>query len=254
MPATSGEILLIAAEIAGKIRCDAPRIHCLTNTVAEPLTANALLAIGAVPSMTSHGPELSEFVSGAQGLLVNLGTPTATSAECRQLAAGIASDLNTPWVLDPVMVDRSNARRDEAVNLLALRPTMVRGNQEEMNALDGPLADFSGVTATTGEADRIVQRDTVAHVHGGSPMLTQVTATGCALSAVIAAFSACHTNAFEACAAACASYAAAGAEAASKAGGPGSFSVALLDALSTISLPMLNTWMGGKISGQGDLI
>src|SRR5690349_24608581 len=63
-----------AAEILARLRVRRPRVHCITNTVAQNFTANALLAAGCVPSMTVSVEEVGAFVSGAQGLLVNLGT------------------------------------------------------------------------------------------------------------------------------------------------------------------------------------
>ena len=63
-----------AAEILARLRVRRPRVHCITNTVAQNFTANALLAAGCVPSMTVSVEEVGSFVSGAQGLLVNLGT------------------------------------------------------------------------------------------------------------------------------------------------------------------------------------
>src|SRR5215467_6943708 len=63
-----------AAEILARLRVRRARVHCITNTVAQNFTANALLAAGCLPSMTVSAEEVGYFVSGAQGLLVNLGT------------------------------------------------------------------------------------------------------------------------------------------------------------------------------------
>ncbi len=62
-----------AAELLARMRARAPRIHCITNAVAQNFTANALLAAGCVPSMTLSPEEIGPFVASAQGLLVNLG-------------------------------------------------------------------------------------------------------------------------------------------------------------------------------------
>ena len=42
----------IAADIVARVRKTRPRVHCITNAVAQAFTANILLATGAVPSMT----------------------------------------------------------------------------------------------------------------------------------------------------------------------------------------------------------
>jgi hypothetical protein len=39
-----------AADLIERLRARRPRVHCITNAVAQNLTANVLLAAGAVPS------------------------------------------------------------------------------------------------------------------------------------------------------------------------------------------------------------
>ncbi len=51
-----------------------PRVHCVTNAVAQTFTANVLLAAGAIPSMTISADEIGAFVARADALLINLGT------------------------------------------------------------------------------------------------------------------------------------------------------------------------------------
>ena len=46
------ELPAIAADILERLRERRPRVHCITNAVAQNFTANMLLAAGAVPSMT----------------------------------------------------------------------------------------------------------------------------------------------------------------------------------------------------------
>ncbi|HEX2255390.1 MAG TPA: hydroxyethylthiazole kinase, partial [Afifellaceae bacterium] len=53
-----------AARLFVSVRQAEPRVHCLTNGVAQAFTANVLLAVGAVPSMTSDPAEVGAFVSG----------------------------------------------------------------------------------------------------------------------------------------------------------------------------------------------
>ena len=63
-----------AADILQQLRARGPRVHCITNTVAQNFTANVLLALGCVPSMTLAAGEIGDFVARSQALLVNLGT------------------------------------------------------------------------------------------------------------------------------------------------------------------------------------
>lgn len=118
---------------------------------------------------------------------------------------------------------------------------------------------FGSVVAVSGAVDIIVQGDRVARLSNGHPLLTSVTGGGCALGAVMAAFlgaaraggddgrdadgdsgdgdpSARHTvaDAFTATCAAVTTYTVAAEIAALHASGPGSFAVALLDALAAV--------------------
>ncbi|MEZ5865559.1 MAG: hydroxyethylthiazole kinase, partial [Geminicoccaceae bacterium] len=62
-----------AAGVLVRLRAERPRVHCLTTFVAMQLTANLLLAAGAVPSMTMDAREMPAFVETSRALLVNLG-------------------------------------------------------------------------------------------------------------------------------------------------------------------------------------
>ena len=84
----------------------APRVHCITNTVAQAFTANGLLAVGARPSMTLSLEEIGAFVASADALLVNLGTFDAERRAAIDAALEVARERGLPWVLDPVLIDR----------------------------------------------------------------------------------------------------------------------------------------------------
>ena len=99
----------IAADVLARIKGRAPRVHCITNSVAQAYTANVLLATGAVPSMTIAPEEIAAFVAGADALLVNLGTLDPERRAAIAMAVAAAGD-RVPWVLDPVFIDRSPER------------------------------------------------------------------------------------------------------------------------------------------------
>ena len=63
-----------------------PRVHCITNAVAQNFTANMLLAAGAVPSMTLSPEEIAAFVARSDALLVNLGTFDRERREATEIA------------------------------------------------------------------------------------------------------------------------------------------------------------------------
>src|SRR5271165_2235478 len=83
---SADELVAQAAAILDRVRTRTPRVHCITNAVAQNFSANMLLALGAVPSMTIAPDEVGEFAARADAVLVNLGTFDAE----RRTAAEIA--------------------------------------------------------------------------------------------------------------------------------------------------------------------
>ncbi|MEM1022520.1 MAG: hydroxyethylthiazole kinase [Myxococcota bacterium] len=234
------------------IRTQGPLVHAITNYVAMDLSANALLAIGASPAMIHAEEEAAEFAPLASALTINIGTLSGPWVRAMEAAADAARARGRPVVLDPVGAGATGYRRRVALGLLG-KSDLVRGNASEIRALVEEGAAGKGVDATddaqsalslaqtmaksrglvvamTGEVDIVTDGARGARVRGGHPWLTRVTATGCALSAVVAA--ACTVGpAYEASLAALALFKDSGERAASRSQGPGSFRVAFLDAL-----------------------
>jgi len=251
-----------AAPLIERVRSTSPLTHCITNAVVTGFTANVLLAIGAAPAMVDIVEESGMFAGVASGLLVNLGTPTPEQRGASREAVAGAAAAGTPWVLDPVAIGALPVRTALAHELVAQRPTAIRGNASEILALarmsaggrgvdatDTPdaaadaaasLAErFGSVVAVSGEIDLLTDGDRVIRIANGDPLLTRVTGGGCALGAVMAAFlgAARGTDASPLIAVASASlfYTVAAERAARLSVGPGSFAVALLDALAETS-------------------
>src|SRR5258708_35489317 len=103
----AGELPHPTADILARLRARSPRVHCITNAVAQAFTANVLLAAGAVPSMTIAPKEVRAFVQRADALLINLGTFDAERQKAALASVAVAGKARTPWVLDPVVIDRS---------------------------------------------------------------------------------------------------------------------------------------------------
>jgi len=239
-----------ASDILARLRHRGPRVHCITNTVAQNFTANVLLAAGCVPSMTLSPEEIGPFVSGAQALLVNLGTFDAERREATTIAVETAVSHKLPWVLDPVLVDRAPARAAFARELIGRRPTVVRLNHTEFAALAGNKPSSSEAVAyarangivvgLSGETDLVTDGEQIASITNGHPLMTKITAMGCAGSAVVAACLTVESDAIRAAVAALAIVGIAGELAAEKSSGPGSFATAIIDALYSLDGPMVS--------------
>jgi len=243
----------MVAELLRRLRTEPPLVHCITNYVGMDLSANALLAVGASPAMVHAREEAAEFAGLASALLVNIGTPSPPWVEAMHAAAAAARDHGRPVVLDPVAAGATAYRREVSRELLDQGVDIVRGNASEIRALTGAygggrgvdstdpveaalepareLARASGaVVAATGARDLVTDGARVVEVRGGHELMTRVTALGCALSGLVAAFAAIADDRFDGVVAALAIMKAAGLRA-GNAAGPASFRTQLLDAL-----------------------
>ncbi|MBX6328769.1 MAG: hydroxyethylthiazole kinase [Pseudolabrys sp.] len=237
----SDDVAQGAAALVARLAARKPRVHCITNAVAQNFTANALLAAGCVPSMTLSPEEIGAFIAQADALLVNLGTFDAERREAARAAVAAATERAVPWVLDPVFIDRSALRTEFARALLLRGPAVVRLNHAEFAALAGapPTAETARerarrhktVIALSGEVDIVTDGARTAQIANGHALMGRITAMGCAGSALVAAALAVETDAWLAAAAALAVLGIAGEIAGETAQGPGSFAAAFLDAL-----------------------
>jgi hydroxyethylthiazole kinase len=235
------ELPAIAADILERLRDRRPRVHCITNAVAQNFTANMLLAAGAVPSMTIAQKEVRAFAARADALLVNLGTFDPERQRASLAAIGVANKAGIPWVLDPVFIDRSPPRAAFARKLVAMKPRALRLNLAEFGALAGGKTDEAAlarfakarrtVVGLTGERDLVCDASRRAAISNGDPLMARVTAMGCAASALVGATLAVEPDAWKAVAAALIVIGVAGEMAAARARGPGSFAMEILDAL-----------------------
>jgi hydroxyethylthiazole kinase len=233
------ELADLAADVVTRIKSRAPRVHCITNYVAQNYTANILLAAGAIPSMTISPGEIGAFVASADALLVNLGTFDAERRAAVDAALDAAERGQKPWVLDPVFIERSPARAKFARRLVNRRPAVVRLNQREFAALAGEAGekpqDFAQahktVIAVTGGHDMVTDGERSVTVSNGDPLMSVVTAMGCAGSALVAAALAVEADPWLATNAALIALGVAGEVAAESAPAPGRFASWIIDAL-----------------------
>lgn len=254
--------LLSSAQLAHSLQLlhqQTPLVHCMTNDVVQTFTANVLLALRASPAMVIDATEAAQFAGFADALLINVGTLTCDRRDAMLAAVEAARLAGTPWTLDPVAVGALTLRSTFCQQLLSLQPAAIRGNASEILALANQTAGGRGVdsvhqadaalsaaqelaqahqtlVAVTGEVDYITDGTRTLAVAGGSPLMTRVVGTGCALSAVVAAFASLPGDRLLHVAAACRVMSLAGEQAARSATGPGSFVAAFLDNLWTLEV------------------
>ncbi|MGZ8692052.1 MAG: hydroxyethylthiazole kinase [Gaiellaceae bacterium] len=250
---------LSPGQTLGKLRKRKPLVHQITNYVVMNETANATLALGALPVMAHAREEVEEMVLLAGALVLNIGTLSPHWVDAMLLAGKAANEHGIPVVLDPVGAGATRFRTETARRLLdEVRVAVLRGNQGEVATLVGVEAEVRGVesigaggepadlartaarslglvASVTGPVDHVSDGDRVLAVANGHELLAAVTGTGCMSSAITGCFLAvARDGPLEAAAAALAAFGVAGEDAARDAKGPGSFHVGLYDALAAL--------------------
>lgn len=255
MNADLSQIRRTAAAVLAEIRTVHPVVLSLTNSVAQQITANMLLAVGAAPVMLKDRSEVENLMdAGCGGMLLNLGTLSAGQAVHMLDAVKAAHERGVPWVLDPVAVGSLEFRTALCRDLLKSYPSIIRGNASEILALAGYAPSARGTDATvssadavqpaqelaaetravvlvTGEVDYVTDGTALHAIRSGHPLMTRVAGVGCGLGALCAACLACAPSAVEAAVAASCILGDAGLRAARRADTVGSFATALLDEL-----------------------
>ena len=248
---------LVANELS-RLREINPLVHLLTNEVVQEITANVLLAVGAAPAMIVAEEEAADFAAISGALLINVGTLYPARLNVMRQAVASANRAGVPWTLDPVAVGFLGYRTQACRELIDSGPAAIRGNASEIMTLAGMdgggrgvdstaasdaaleaakrLANATGaVVAVTGATDYITDGDQVWATPWGDLLMTRVVGTGCALSALVAAFTAKAPDRLLAVASACAVAGLCGQQAAASCRGPGSFKAGFLDALYQLS-------------------
>mgnify|MGYP000055948521 CR=1 FL=1 len=141
-------------ELCQKIREQRPLIHVVTNFVVMNQTANALLALGAAPTMSWAKEDLEYMSRISDGLCVNMGTPTRERVESMATLMKLAEESGKPTVLDPVGSGAGPHRTEIARRLSALAPhKIIRGNASEICSLTDKNSSTRGVDTTISPAE-----------------------------------------------------------------------------------------------------
>ena len=253
-----------------KLRGESPLVHSITNFVVMEVTANSLLAIGASPVMAHEEDEMAEITGLASALVLNIGTLSKPWIGSMRKALETATGRNIPVVIDPVGAGASTLRTQTALEFLTNGANiLLRGNASEILALAGQNGATKGVDSTassgaaleaarelalrfdcpvsvSGETDLVTNGRETCLISGGSALMPRVTGMGCSASALAGAFAGVCRNRdpMLPLVAAMTVMAAAGSDAARKAGGPGTFLPLFLDNLQGMTPAMLEAGAG----------
>jgi hydroxyethylthiazole kinase len=248
--------MISAAATLRALREQKPLVHQITNYVVMNETANATLAIGALPVMAHAVDEMEEMTGLASSLVLNIGTLSRHWIDAMVIAGSTASARDIPIVLDPVGAGATEYRTTTAHRLLdVVGVTVLRGNAGEIATLVGAEAEVRGVesigaglepaelartaaqslgviASVTGPVDHVSDGERVLSIANGHELLAAVTGTGCMSSALTGCFLAAKPGEpLEAAAEALAAFGVAAEDAAREAAGPGTFHARLYDAL-----------------------
>src|SRR6266571_2377191 len=195
-----------------EVRERKPLVHQITNYVVMNETANATLALGALPVMAHAREEVEEMVGLAGALVLNIGTLSPPWVEAMLAAAHRANERGVPVVLDPVGAGATRYRTETAKRILdEVDVAVLRGNAGEVATLVGVEAEVRGVesigaaadaaevareaartlgvlASVTGAVDHVSDGEQVRAVANGHPLLAAITGTGCMASAITGCF------------------------------------------------------------------
>src|SRR5216110_1947647 len=170
-------------------------------------TANATLALGALPVMAHAREEVEEMAALAGAVVLNIGTLSPHWVDAMIAAGRVANERGVPVVLDPVGVGATRYRTDTARRILdEVSVTVLRGNAGEVATLVGVDAEVRGVesidaggdpaelareagkslgvvASVTGPVDHVSDGERVIAIENGHPLLASITGTGCMSSA-----------------------------------------------------------------------
>ncbi|KAI8338410.1 Hydroxyethylthiazole kinase family-domain-containing protein [Chlamydoabsidia padenii] len=195
-----------------------PMVHHITNNVVINDNANATLAVGASPIMSTNRVEMEELASMNGALVLNMGT--LNDIDTMILAAQANNRRGNPVVLDPVGGGATSFRKlvvQRFVN--EARMTIIKGNGGEILSMANRGGRSRGVdslgnvdesiavlavkelaqkhqciVAMTGPIDYVSDGVRTFSIHNGDPMLARITGSGCMVTSIVASFASANRS------------------------------------------------------------
>lgn len=247
----------LATDCLSKVRDARPLVHHITNYVTVNDCANVCICTGGSPVMSDAAEDVPGMVGLASAVVLNIGTLNPRTVESMLVAGKVANSKGIPVVLDPVGAGATEYRTACVRTILdRVKISVIKGNAGEICVMagmagtvrgvdSGDAGDVAGavkalasrhgcVVAASGPVDYVSDGKTVMELENGSPMMENVSGTGCMLSSVIGCFvGACGASAGSV-ASAITTFNVASEDAEKMCKGPGSFKTALMDCLFNI--------------------
>ncbi len=261
------ELVKQIGNILESIRRKKPLIHHITNYVTVNDCANITLAIGASPIMADDIGEAEAITSISSALVLNIGTLNERTIKSMLAAGKRANEIKIPVVFDPVGAGASELRSRTTERILhEVRISVLRGNMSEIRFIAGLNSTIKGVDASdtdqqsgmevgrsiaetvakkfgcvaaiTGATDFLSDGKRTIFLNNGTKLLSDVTGTGCMCTSLVGSFCGASEDYLSAAAGGVLCMGVAGEIAAEKTRetGNGSFHMALIDAVSEITV------------------
>ncbi|KAI8373552.1 Hydroxyethylthiazole kinase family-domain-containing protein [Choanephora cucurbitarum] len=215
---SADQVIEYAIRAAINIKNKTPMIHHMTNYVVINDNANATLAVGASPIMSTNSQELEDLAAVNGAMLLNLGT--LNDVNLMISAAQVNASHKNPVILDPVGCGATQFRKETTARFLdECNLTVIKGNAGEILSLAGLGGRSRGVDSVgtndeqvmvdavkrlarqnncvvglTGPVDYISDGDHVYAIENGSKYLPLITGSGCLVSSVVACFAAANRD------------------------------------------------------------
>ncbi|KAL7312099.1 thiamine biosynthetic bifunctional enzyme [Mucor circinelloides] len=215
---TVNDAVTFAVQAAKNIKSKTPMVHHITNYVVINDNANATLAVGASPIMSTNRQEMEQLAAVNGAMLLNMGT--LNDVDTMVLAAQANARHKNPVVLDPVGCGATTFRKEILARFLnECQLTVIKGNAGEILSMAGLGGKSRGVDSVgsndeqlmvdavktlarqhncviglTGPTDYVSDGERVFAIENGDALLPLITGSGCMVSSVVACFTAANRD------------------------------------------------------------
>ncbi|KAI7847074.1 Hydroxyethylthiazole kinase family-domain-containing protein [Circinella umbellata] len=259
------ELVEYAIKAIEHIKTTSPLVHHMTNNVVINDNANATLAVGASPIMSTNDEEVNDIAKINGSMVLNMGTLSPNMAETMLIAMKSNQDLGNPIVFDPVGAAATEYRRVHTKKFLESGTvTVLKGNTGEIlyiaerggksrgvdsvggnggeenaaMAVKETAQKYNCIVAMTGKIDYVSDGHRVFAIENGDDLLACITGSGCMVSSIVGCFTAVNRDNYLYATIAAILLVTIASEKATKRSdvqGPGTFRSALIDELYNVS-------------------